>query len=428
MALIMRMLSLALFLCFVSHAVLAKDWAQWRGPNSNAYVAIDTKANNYPAELSLEKNLAWSVDLPGPGASTPIVWKGTIFVTCEAEQQDTVCAYDSAGKQLWQKQLGPGREPKHRAATGANPSPVTDGEQVYVYFKSGLLVALSLEGEEAWRVNLQEKYGEDTLWWDLGTSPILTDRGILIAVMQADESYLVTFDCKTGEEAWKVDRTYEVPRECDQSYSTPVLTKVDNQPTVVIFGSDHLTGHDPMTGEKQFEIGGFNPQSAGMWRAIASPSIVNGMAIVPYGRGDFMRAIDLSSAMKGHDEIDCEVWSKEGVGADIPCATFTEETIYSLHDKGAIHCLDLKTGETIWSDKLPRSRNECFSTPLILGDLLYCFREDGVGHVARIDEGWDLLSTIDLDESTVAQPIPYGDEGVLVRTRERLLLFQGKQP
>lgn len=439
----MRNLSHLLLLGLISNSAFAMDWTQWRGPDSNGYVAVgvdarvdadvdaDVPTTNYPTQLSLEENLVWSINLPGPGASTPIIFDETIYVTCEIDGHDSVCAYDSTGKQLWQQTLGLGREAKHRSATGANPSPVTDGEMIYAYFKSGLLVALSLDGKEAWRFNLQEEFGEYTLWWDLGTSPILTNTGIVVAVMQAEESYLVTFDCKTGEVIWKVDRTYEVPKECDQSYSTPILTEVNGQPTIVLFGADHLTGHNPATGEQLFEVGGFNPQAEGMWRSIASPTIVGDMAYVPYGRGDFLRAINLSSAAKGLPETESQVWLQEGVGTDVPCVIIAKGRIYNLHDKGAINCLELKTGETLWSDKLPRSRTKCFSSPLLLGDLMYCFREDGVGHVARIshfassDGGWELLSTIELDESIVAQPIPYGSDKVLIRTRGRLLLFSG---
>ena len=77
---------------------------------------------------------------------------------------------------------GPG---KHKKATGCNSSPVTDGDHVWVYFKSGELACLSLtDGAIVWRTNLQEQFGEDTLWWDLGTSPVLTQKAVVVAVMQ----------------------------------------------------------------------------------------------------------------------------------------------------------------------------------------------------------------------------------------------------
>ena len=91
------------------------------------------------------------------------------------------------------------------------------------YFKSGTLACLDFDGNELWQMNLQDKYGKDTLWWDLGTSPVLAGDRVVIAVMQAGDSYLVALDLATGEEAWKQKRQYERPEESDQRYTTPQL-------------------------------------------------------------------------------------------------------------------------------------------------------------------------------------------------------------
>ena len=58
-------------------AALAENWPAWRGAGGNGAVA-DQKA---PAELSMDKNLKWKVELPGRGCSTPVVWDGQIIVT-----------------------------------------------------------------------------------------------------------------------------------------------------------------------------------------------------------------------------------------------------------------------------------------------------------------------------------------------------------
>ena len=107
------------------------------------------------------------------------------------------------GKELWRKQLGKERPGKHRNASGSNPSPVTDGKNLVVYFKCGTLACFDLDGNEKWKINLQEKYGKDTLWWDLGTSPVIAGGRVIVAVIQAVDSYLVAFDINSGEVAWK---------------------------------------------------------------------------------------------------------------------------------------------------------------------------------------------------------------------------------
>ena len=90
---------------------------------------------------------------------------------------------------------------------------MTDGKHLVVYFKSGTLACLDLAGQEKWHVNLQEKFGPDTLWWDLGTSPVLAGDRVCVAVMQEGDSYVAAFDVEDGKELWKVPRKYVLRRK-----------------------------------------------------------------------------------------------------------------------------------------------------------------------------------------------------------------------
>ena len=62
---------------------------------------------------------------------------------------------------------------------------------------------LDFDGKIVWQKNLQKEYGKDTLWWDLGTSPVLTKDLVVVACMQSGESYLVGLDKKTGKVVWQ---------------------------------------------------------------------------------------------------------------------------------------------------------------------------------------------------------------------------------
>ncbi len=256
------------------------DWPAWRGPEGNAVAP----PGDYPVEFSPKKNVVWQVDLGGEGSSTPIVSGDAVYVTLTTDGNDVVASYDLDGNERWRRVLGKARAGKHRNATGSNSSPVTDGTHLVVYFKSGLVACLNTSGDELWRVNLQDKYAKDTLWWDLGTSPVLTSAGVCIAVMQEGDSFLVTLNRETGEEVWKTKRQYERPRESDQAYTTPSVANVAGRETIVTFGADHLTAHDAQTGGLVWERGDFNPEDKGMWRVIASATVADGIAIVPFGR------------------------------------------------------------------------------------------------------------------------------------------------
>ena len=180
------------FILLAAAAPLAaeQNWPQWRGPEMSG----TAPGTGYPVKWSTDReNVVWRYELPGIGASTPAIWGDRILLTCESGGMNAALCLDRAGKKQWEVTLDRERAARNRGASGSNPSPATDGEHVFVYYKSGMLACLDMEGNVVWKKNLQELYGEDTLWWDLGTSPVLTKKLVVIACMQTGGSYLAGF-------------------------------------------------------------------------------------------------------------------------------------------------------------------------------------------------------------------------------------------
>jgi outer membrane protein assembly factor BamB len=393
-----------------------RHWPQWRGPAGSG-AAPD---GAYPDRLAPESNLRWKTRLPGLGASTPAVWGDLIVLTCAVDGRNAVCCYDYEGELQWQRLLGPARPGKHRNASASNPSPVTDGRHVVVYFKSGELAALDLAGEVVWQRNLQEEYGEDTLWWDLGTSPVLADGKVIVAVMQAGESYLLAVELATGDNAWRTPRQYERPPESDQAYTTPQVVEFAGQQAVVTWGADHVTCHAVATGDLLWETGGFNPNNEGMWRVIASAVVADDLVVVPYGRGRFVAAVRLGAlASEGVAEF---AWQLRGVGSDVPTPAAIGPHVYVLTDDGELLRVDRETGAELDRLALPRSRAKFYASPSLAGQYLYAAREDGAVFTVSIAGDLELVHEADLGEQVLATPAPVGGE-VLIRGSEHLYLF-----
>jgi outer membrane protein assembly factor BamB len=398
----------------------AENWPQWRGPLGTGVAA----EGDYPVEFSGEKGVAWKAPLPGLGTSTPAVWGDNIFVTCAIDGQDGVICFDANGKERWRKTFGEERLGKHRNGSGSNPSPVTDGKHVVVYYKSGTLACLDVAGNEKWKTNLQQRFGEDTLWWDLGTSPVLAGGNAVVAVVHTGDSYLAAFDLATGDLKWKQPRMYECQKESDQTYSTPQVVKIDGKEVIITWGADHLTGHDASTGSLLWESGGFNPDNQGYWRTIASPSVSDGIAVVPFGRGKFLAGVRLGGT--GDITQSNRLWDKAGIGADVPTGVCRDGKLYLLTDTGRIVCLQLQTGDELWAHDLPKNRNKYYASPVLAGDKLYCAREDGVVFVGRVkDDGFELLAENKLTDHLIATPVAIRD-GLLIRADEFLYRIGSK--
>ncbi len=393
------------------------DWPSWRGPHDNG----STEAGSYPTSLD-EAHTRWRVELPGKGCSTPIVLDQNIYLTAPVDGKDAVLSFDGSGKQRWSTTFGPENAGKHRNGSGSNASPVTDGSAVFAYFKSGTLAALELDGSVRWQTNLVDRFGKDTLFWDHGTSPVLTKKHVIMTRMHNGESWLAAFDKDSGEMAWKVARNYSTPMECDHGYTTPLVIEHDGKETLLVWGAEHLTIHDAADGNVVWSCGHFNPEANKMWPAIVTPVIVGDMAVICYGRNDRgdPRLYGIRLTGSGDVTASNHVWQRDDIGAFVPTPAVYQGRVYLVRDRGEVECIDPLTGETIWSDALPKGRASYYASPLIAGGQLYAPREDGVVFVASVaDDHFQLISENDMQESVIGSPVPAGDR-ILIRGEKHL--------
>jgi outer membrane protein assembly factor BamB len=157
-----------------------------------------------------------------------------------------------------------------------------------------------------------------------------------------------------------------------------------------------------------------------MWRVIASATIDGGVAIVPYGRGEYLAGVSIGG--NGDVSKSNRVWTKRGrgIGSDVPTPVVDEGKAYLLSDSGRITCRDMRYGEELWSAELPRNRNKYYASPVLAGDLLYCTREDGAIFVGRVtDDGYEQLAENQMGEWVIATPVPIRG-GLLIRGEEHL--------
>jgi outer membrane protein assembly factor BamB len=381
--------------------------------------------DQYPTRWSPTENVVWKYELPGIGASTPVIWDDSIILTGEVQRRNAVLCLDRQGNKRWDVALGPLVAARNRKASGTNPSPVTDGKHIWVYFKSGELACLDFEGQPVWNKNLQEAYGADTLWWDLGTSPVLTESHVVVACMQSGPSYVVAFDKASGEEAWKVERRVDAPGESAQSYTTPLVIRQGEKEMLIVLGADHVTAHDAATGQQLWIAGGLNPRGAGNWRSISSPVVHDGVVFAPYARGGSMTAIQLGGS--GDVTRSHVLWSNSGPAADVPTPVAHDGKLYVVTDRGSVAMLDAKTGETLASLDLPRRRDAYSASPVLAGGHLYLTNEDGTVFVVKVDGNrLELVAENAMEDFAVATPI-FLDGRIYLRT-DRYLYCIGQNP
>ncbi|MFM8477502.1 MAG: PQQ-binding-like beta-propeller repeat protein [Planctomycetaceae bacterium] len=380
------------------------DWPRWRGPADTGSAA----SGKYPDKLS-DETLVWKVALPGKGCSTPIVVNQTIYITAPVEGRDALLALDWSGKQLWQAVFDAENAGRHRNGSGCNASAVSDGKGVFVYFKSGTLAAVNLDGSVRWKTNIVERFGSDTLYWDHGTSPVLTARHVILARMHNGESWVAAFDKQSGEIAWKTARNYQTPQEGDHGYATPLVITHAGRETILTWGAEHLTMHNAETGELVWSCGNFNPAAERLWPSISTPVIVGDTAVIAFGRNDRgkprLHGIRLAGA--GDVTASAHAWLREDVGTFVPSPVVHQDRVYLVRDGGEVECLEPASGQSIWQGAFPKHRTNYYASPVIADAKLYAPREDGVVFVASIGAtGMQVLSENNMQEPIIGSPVP----------------------
>ena len=397
---------------------MADNWPAWRGPNHTGA----STSGKYPADLVDPANLAWKLPLTDKGCSTPIVWDNQIFITGPKDGQDTVTAISWEGKVLWEESISKERRGKHRNGSGSNPSCITDGEVVFAYFKSGNLAALSMEGKLLWKENLVS-YGRDSLFWDFGTSPVLTKKHVVMALMRNGNSWLVAFEKGTGKVAWKMERNFKTPSEGDHSYATPIVTTQNGREAILVWGAERFTAHDAANGNILWSCAGFNPASKNNWVVVSSFVVIDDKAVIPYGRGARLAGIELNG--KGDVTLTHRKWTLEGKGAFVPSPAAHGGKVYLVRDRGEVLCVNPKDGAVVWKNAFPKNRASYYSSPTIADGKIYSAREDGMLFVASIKNGFKLLTENDMGERIIASPVPV-NSSLLIRGEKHLFCFRQK--
>jgi outer membrane protein assembly factor BamB len=311
---------------------------------------------------------------------------------------------------------------KHANGSGSNSSPVTDGQAIYVYFKSGTFASVNLDGQVLWHQDIAEQYGKEDMFWDYGTSPVLTEKYVVLVRMHTGDSWIAAFHKSDGKLAWKVARNYEVPTESDQCYTTPLVFDYEGQESILTWGAEHVNINHAADGKLVWTCGNFNPEANKLWPAIATPVISKEHVVVAFGRNDRGKPLLYGVKLSGQGDVTAtnHTWKRTDVGTFVPTPAVYGEHVIIVGDQGEIEAIDAATGVAAWKSQLPKNRNKIYASPLVAGNRLYVVREDGVAFVGSIHNGqFELQAENDMQESIIGSPVPFGS-GLLLRGKQHL--------
>lgn len=412
----MRVL-LAVLLALVLHPVaLAEEWPAWRGPQGTGV----SEAKTAPLHWSRDQNIAWTVDLPGPGNSTPIVFGGKLFVTCASADGKTrglYCFDAKTGARLWAQEVAYNDpEPTHNTNPACSASPTTDGQRVVVSHGSAGLFCYDLEGKELWKKDL----GKLEHIWGNANSPVIYKDLVIVNVGPGLNVGVVALDKKSGNEVWRQEYPEMRSTKLEEyrgSWSTPVVFRDGSRDVLLLALPQTFRAVDPATGETVWSCEGASKLCYGS-PVLAGDVIVTmcgfhgpAMAIRGGGRGD----VTATHRLWIHDQR-----NPQRIGSGV----VVDGKVYILNEDGVAWCIDAASGEIHWKHRLGGSS---WSSALAVAGRVYFTNMAGVTYVIEPSPTeCKVLATNALDGKTMrASPVIW-DGRLYLRTYEKLWCVEEK--
>jgi outer membrane protein assembly factor BamB len=370
----------------VPAAASAQDWPDFRGPEGQGH----SSARGVPLDWSESRNIAWKSPVPGSGWSTPIVSGDRVWLTTAVEDRGVslrALAYDTAsGREIVNVEVfrtlsGSALHPKN---TRASPSPIVEGDRVYVHFGAAGTAALTTTGEIVWKTQFayESQHGA-------GGSPVLYGDVLILSCDGSDTAFVVALDKRTGKIRWKTSRR----QPWDQAYTTPLVIRAADRDQVVSVGAFRAASYDAQSGKEIWRVSygeGFSN--------VPRPVFGNGLVYITTG---FFQPEILAVRADGSGDVTKThvQWSLRRAAPLTPSPILVGNELYVVTDNGIASCVDAATGALVWQRRL----NGTFSaSPVFADGRIYFLAEDGVATVIAPGREFRQLALNRLDGATLA--------------------------
>ena len=435
-----RQLPVALLLAATCSAISADNWPRFRGPNADG-VAPDHPG--LPTTWTNTNNVRWAVDVPGWGWSCPIIWNDRVFLSTVISDEENLtpskglylgegvrdpakgihhwmvyCFDLNTGNELWKHEAHVGQPtvPRHPKSTYAAETAATDGERVFVLFGDLGLYCYDMDGKPQWSQAIEPM--KTTRDYGAAASPVVHDDHVFVVYDNSEESWIASFDAKTGNERWRT------AREETHSWATPLVWQNELRTEIIVPGRKRNRSYS-LDGEVLWEFDGKMSSLV-----IPSPFAAHGMcyiasgyvgddhrptfAIKPGATGDISPDGDEDFAHSDYIQ-----WYQDKSSPYNPSQIVYGDYLYTLYDRGFLTCHDAKTGEEIYGKRRLTPGGSFTASPFAYNGHLFLLSEDGLTYVVKAGPEFEIVERNPLDELTMACPAVAGDK-LLIRTGSKL--------
>jgi len=359
------------------------DWPQFRGPTGQG----TSDEQGLPLNWTETTNIRWKVPIPGKGWSSPVIQGDRIWLTSATEDGKSLRAISvdvNTGAILQNIEVFRLKSAKLTNAKNsfASPTPVVEGDRVYVHFGAFGTACLSQSGEIIWKTKLEYDNGQH----GTGGSPVIYDDLLIISCDGNDIQYVVALDKATGKVRWKKTR------EGYQAYTTPLIVKLPTGDQVISPGAFRAVSYDPHNGKELWQVTygeGFSN--------VPRPVYGDGLVFICTG---FQQPSLLAVRIDGKGDMTKKVLWKLDRGVPLtPSPLLVGNELYLVTDNGVATCLDAKTGKEYWRARVGGNFS---ASPIYADGRIYFLSEEGESVVIAPGQQLKHLATNHVDGVTLA--------------------------
>lgn len=286
-------------------------------------------------------------------------------------------------------------QPTHNYTGYSSPTPISDGQHVWVVYGNGIAGCYDLDGNRVW-ARFIERIPHD---WGTSNTPVLADGKLILHI-----NALRALDPMTGEEIW-------AQPGARWNWGTSWVEEIGGVP--VIFTS---SGHAVRATDGQIlaEKLGFLTWGSG-------PMVEDGVLFYIDNQG----GESVSRAWRLPETAD-EPFAPELLWQVEPrkdryygSPIIADGLIYALTQVGVLTCLDAATGETVYEQDLQTGKPVFFGSMVLAGDNLIATNEGGTMVVFAPGREFIEIGRNELGEMVRSTPVFDGDR-MYVRGYENL--------
>ena len=388
---------------FLGGARASDEWPQFRGPDGQGHAP----QADPPLEWSETSNVVWRTPIPGLGWSSPVVGGRQIWLTTAHEPSRTlraICIDRATGRVMHDLEIfRPAELPRVAAKNShASPTPVLDGNYLYVHFGSQGTACLARDGQVIWRTQLEYDQHHGS-----GGSPVVWRDLLIVQCDGYEMQSTVALDKRTGEVRWRQ------PLDVEMAYSTPLLVPVGAAEQLICVSGRAIVGRDPASGRE-------------LWRyrhdghsVVPRPVFGHGLIYVCSGYWT-PRLYALRAGGQGDVTETHLAWSARRGVPHTPSPLLVGDELYLASDMGVVTCLDARTGQEHWRQRFSGAFS---ASPVEAAGRIYFTNEEGTTFVVSPGSQYELLAVNQVAGRVLATPACAG-RSLFLRTDTTLYHIQ----